>query len=48
MVVYALQVAGISLLKLQAVETRLRRAFVSGRDEVSGNVDSDHFRPQSG
>jgi hypothetical protein len=38
-----LQVARISLLELQAVETRLRRALVPGLHEVAGYVDSNNF-----
>ena len=43
-----LQVARISLLKSQSVETRLRRSFVPSFNEVLGNVDSNNFSPQKG
>ena len=48
MVADTLQVARISLLKFQPVETRLRSAFVPGVDEVLGNVDSNNVSPQTG
>jgi hypothetical protein len=43
-----LQVARISLLELQPVETRLRRSFVSGVHETAGYVDSNNFSAQLG
>jgi len=48
MIADPLQVARISLLKLQPVETRLRSSFVPGFNEVPGNVDSNDFSPQTG
>ena len=48
MVADSLQVAGITFLKFQAAETCLRGSFVSGFNEVSGDVDSNYFSPQNG
>src|SRR5712691_3239684 len=48
MIADPLQVAGVSFLKFQSFETRPRSAFVSGVDEVLGNVDSNNFSPQKG
>jgi hypothetical protein len=48
MVVDPLQVARISLLKSQSVETRSRRSFVPGINEVLGYIDSNNFGPQKG
>ena len=45
MIADPLQVTRISLLKLQLVEARLGSPFVSGVNEVPGNVDSNYFRP---
>ena len=44
----AVQVARISFMKLQTVETCLRSSPVSGFHEVPGNVDSSYFSPQKG
>ncbi len=48
MVVNALQVAGISLLKFQTLETGLRSSLVPGLNKVPGNVDSNNVSSQTG
>src|SRR5207245_741828 len=42
------QVARISFLEFQSVETRLRSPLVPGVDEVLRNVDSHDFGPETG
>ncbi len=47
-VVDAFQIARISFLKLQPVETCLRGAFVPGLHQVPGDIDSHHIGAQTG
>ena len=48
MVADSFQVARVSFLKFQPVETRLRRSFVPGLNEVPGDVDSDNVGAHTG
>ena len=38
--------AGVTLLKSQVLEPLLRGAFVSGGDQVRGNIDAQYVRPE--
>ena len=48
MVADLLQVARVSLLELQPVETRLRSSSISCGDQIFRNADSHYFSPQEG
>ena len=42
------RIAGVAVMKLQPVETCIRRALVAGIHQIPGDVDSGHIGAQKG